>query len=81
MTAKLTLSVEKRVVRRAKHYAERNGKSLSKIVEQYLESLAETDSKNKTGVPPKLKRLYGTVKLPKDLDHKKEIRKILSAKG
>jgi hypothetical protein len=37
MTTKLTLSVDKRLVEKAKRYAHRQGKSLSEIVSGYLD--------------------------------------------
>ena len=40
MTAKLTLSVDKRVVKRAKQYAKKHSKSLSEIVTDYLDFLS-----------------------------------------
>ena len=39
--AKLTLSVDERVVSRAKRYARKQGVSVSQIVEAYLEAVAE----------------------------------------
>jgi hypothetical protein len=79
MITKLTLSIGKRIIHRAKNYAHRNGKSLSKVVQQYLELLTENTSEKMNDL--KLKKLYGAVKLPVNLNHKKEIRRILSAKG
>jgi len=79
MNTKLTLSIDKKIIRKAKHYSYKNGKSLSKVVEQYLESLTEDPSENVNDL--KLKKLYGGVKLPVNLDHKKEIRRILSSKS
>ena len=40
MTAKLTLSVEKRVIKKAKQYAQKHNKSLSEIVTSYLDFLS-----------------------------------------
>ena len=40
MTTKLTLSVEKRVIAKAKRYAKRHNKSLSEIVASYLDFLS-----------------------------------------
>ena len=37
MTTKLTLSVDKRLVEKAKRYAQQQGKSLSEIVSSYLD--------------------------------------------
>ncbi len=41
MTTKLTLSVEKEVIEKAKQYAQKHHKSLSQLVEHYLEYLTE----------------------------------------
>jgi uncharacterized protein DUF6364 len=42
MTTKLTLSIEKKTVERAKLLSARAGKSISKIVEEYLNELSGT---------------------------------------
>jgi antitoxin component of RelBE/YafQ-DinJ toxin-antitoxin module len=42
--SKLTLSVDGRVVSRAKRYAKQRGVSISKMVEAYLAAVAETSS-------------------------------------
>ena len=39
MTSKLTLSIEKKTIERAKMLSEKRGKSISKIVEEYLNSI------------------------------------------
>jgi hypothetical protein len=39
--AKLTLSVEDRVVERAKRYAKRHGVSVSSLVQEYLDSITQ----------------------------------------
>lgn len=81
MTTKLTLSMDKAVIEKAKEYARKTGRSLSDLVEAYLESLVESDRDSAMPVvPPKLRRLFGVVRIPTDLDHKKEIRRILSSK-
>lgn len=81
MTTKLTLSIEKAIIQRAKDYADKTGRSLSDLIESYLEALIQADKNiNMEKLPPKLNRLFGAVKIPTDLDHKKEIRKILSSK-
>jgi len=41
MNIKLTLTVDKSVIKGAKIYAKSNGRSLSNIVEEYLKSLVE----------------------------------------
>jgi hypothetical protein len=59
--AKLTLSVDERVIQRAKHYARARGTSVSGLVEQMLD-LAVSGSNNKELTPPILSRLRGSLK-------------------
>lgn len=46
MTTKLTLTVEKSIIERAKLYAKSTGRSLSELIENYLETITK-DSKEK----------------------------------
>ena len=71
MTTKLTLTVEKDVIERAKSYAKNSGRSLSELIEQYLETI--TQENNTQPISPRLKKLIGAVKLPNDFDEKKEL--------
>lgn len=71
MTTKLTLTVEKEVIERAKSYAKESGRSLSEIIEQYLDTITQENSTQR--LSPRLKKLVGAVKLPKDFDEKKEL--------
>ena len=59
--AKLTLSVDERVVARAKQYARRRGTSVSGLVEQLLD-LAASSSEHRDVTPPVLSRLRGSIK-------------------
>jgi hypothetical protein len=59
--AKLTLSVDDRVVSRAKQYAKRRGVSVSKMVEAYLAAVAEP-SCQATGATPILRSIRGVLK-------------------
>ena len=59
--AKLTLSVDTRVVSRAKEYAKRRGVSVSEIVEAYLTAVAEPPSPA-TGAAPILRSVRGVLK-------------------
>jgi hypothetical protein len=79
MTTKLTLTVEKSVIEKAKNYARKTGRSLSEIIENYLESVTSENRDDKK-MSPKLKRLVGAVKLPKNFDDKKELRIALEKK-
>lgn len=78
MTTKLTLTVEKDVIERAKCFAKSSGRSLSELIEQYLDTI--TQENNNQQVSPKLKKLIGAVKLPKDFDEKKELQSYLEKK-
>jgi len=71
MTTKLTLTVEEDVIKRAKLYAKHTGRSLSELIETYLNTLTETHDIHQ--ISPKLKKLAGSVKLPADFDEKKEL--------
>jgi len=79
MTTKLTLTVEEKVINSAKKYASKKGKSLSHIVENYLKSIASKED-DETELSPKVRKLMGSVKLPKNFDYKKELGSALSKK-
>jgi hypothetical protein len=59
--AKLTLSVDDRVVSRAKQYAKRRGVSVSEMVEAYLAAVAGPFSPA-TGALPILRSVRGVLK-------------------
>ena len=59
--AKLTLSVDDRVVLRAKQYAKRRGVSVSAMVETYLTAVSEPHSPT-TRATPVLRSLRGVLK-------------------
>lgn len=46
MTSKLTLSINESVVRRAKRYARAHGKSLTRVIEQYLRYVTQDEPLN-----------------------------------
>jgi formiminotetrahydrofolate cyclodeaminase len=73
MSTKLTLTIEKTVIERAKDFAKKTNRSLSEIIQKYLEEITEKGLKNED-TSPKLSKLIGRVKLPKDFDEKKELR-------
>lgn len=78
MTTKLTLTVEKSIIERAKSYAKNTGRSLSELIESYLETITQ-DNGSET-LSPKLKKIVGSVKLPKNFDEEKELRAYLEKK-
>ncbi len=73
MTTKLTLTVEESTIKKAKSYAKGTGRSLSELIETYLETLVE-ESGNKNKISSKLKRIAGAVRIPRDFDEKKELK-------
>lgn len=75
---KVTLTLEKSIIERAKLYAKNNSRSLSEIIENYLTLL--TQENYTTPFSPKLKKIVGAVKLPKDFDEKQELRSALEKK-
>jgi formiminotetrahydrofolate cyclodeaminase len=78
MTTKLTLTVEKSIIERAKLYAKNTGRSLSELIENYLETI--THDKGNQDISPKLRKIVGAVKLPKNFDEDKELRSALEKK-
>lgn len=78
MATKLTLTVEKSIIEKAKAYAKKTGRSLSELIQSYLENITEED--DQSAMSPKLKKLVGSVKLPKDFDEEKELRAAIEKK-
>lgn len=68
--AKLTLSVDERVIKRAKHYARERGTSVSGLVEQLLD-LAASGTGTSSVAPPVLGRLRGSLKGVKAGDYRR----------
>lgn len=78
MSTKLTLTVEKSIIERAKYYSKHSGRSLSEIITNYLDHLTKDHSDTK--ISPKLKKIVGSVKLPENFDAEKEKRTHLEQK-
>ena len=81
MDKKLTLSLNQRVIEKAKKYARLHQTSLSKMIEAYFDSLTtkgEEDLSIKT--TPLVESLCGVIELPKDFDYKKERAMYISEK-
>ena len=82
MTTKLTLTIEKSIIEKAKDYARKTERSLSDLIEIYLDSITKSNLEDDiTNMLQKLKKLYDVVNFPKDLVHKQKIRKILGSKN
>jgi len=71
MSTKLTLTIEKEVIKIAKQYAKERGQSLSEIVENYFKFVTEKRIKTKEKqLSPRVKRLRGIIKTDDGLDYK-----------
>lgn len=73
MSTKLTLTIDKSVIEEAKKYAKSQGRSLSKLIEEYLKSVSRKGQKNEElKLSPITKSLFGSVKIGNtELDYKK----------
>jgi hypothetical protein len=81
MNAKLTLTIEKSVIKQAKEYAESTGVSLSKMIENYLKSFSiQPGSRNKNELSPLIESMKGSFKAPSNFDYKQELKSQLSKK-
>ena len=81
MDKKLTLSLNQKIIEKAKSYAKSNSTSLSKLIENYLNSLTISNlSDDKTESTPLVESLCGIIKLPEDFDFKTERAKYLLEK-
>lgn len=78
MNTKLTLTVDKSIIERAKSYAKNTGRSLSDLIENYLDSITQDHKTRK--LSPKLGKIVGAVKLPADFNEEKELRSQLEKK-
>lgn len=67
MDAKLTLSLDKSTIERAKKYAQKNNTSLSKLFENYLNMIINTTYEEQQ-VSPLVKSLSGVLHLSPDID-------------
>lgn len=75
MDAKLTLKLDKKVIEKAKAYAATQNRSLSGIVESYLQSITvEEPGTNypEIEISPFVKSMSSGINIPPDLDYKKE---------
>jgi Family of unknown function (DUF6364) len=80
MTTKLTILVEEETIKKAKKYSAQTGQSLSKLIENYLDSVTRNQDIKKQKFSPRIKRLMGSVKLPKDFNYKKAVEEAVKDK-
>lgn len=81
MNTKLTLTIEREIIERAKNYAKEKNRSLSDIIENYLKILTKEERNHKSkNLNPAVESLKGSFKMPKDIDYKKELKNRLEKK-
>ncbi len=80
MNTKLTLTIEQKIIKRAKEYAKEKNRSLSDIIENYLKMLTDRKSDMENNLSPTVESLKGSFKPPKDFDYKKELQDRLEKK-
>ncbi|QLE01094.1 hypothetical protein HX109_05760 [Galbibacter sp. BG1] len=80
MNTKLTLTIEREIIDRAKQYAKEKNRSLSDIIENYLKTITEKEKDSQKDLNPLVKSLKGSFKMPKDMDYKKELKNRLEKK-
>lgn len=81
MNTKLTLTIEKEIIEKAKAYAKEKNRSLSDIIENYLKTLTAKEDKTRSKpLSPIVKSLKGSFKTNKTMDYKKELRNRLEEK-
>jgi Family of unknown function (DUF6364) len=64
MTTKLTLSINEKTVQRAKRISRILGKSISKMVEEYLDSISEKEEQKEPVIAKKKDILKGKITNP-----------------
>lgn len=80
MNTKLTLTIQKSVIEKAKKYASDKESSLSDLVENYLIALTRESPAQEKKLTPIVQTLKGSVKMPKDFDYKEALATNLSDK-
>ncbi len=79
MNTKLTLNINQSVIKKAKLYAQKKGRSLSDIIENYLKIITSGE-KVKEHDSPTVKALRGSFKDPSSKDYKSQLQEQLSKK-
>lgn len=83
MDTKLTIKLDKNVIEKAKEYAASQKRSLSRLIESYLQSLAiqeTTNDKDEIQISPFVKSISSGIHIPADIDYKKEYSAYLTEK-
>lgn len=79
MATKLTLTLDNKVIAKAKKYSKENNISLSKLVEFYLKTLSSPEKKMEN-IPPITKELSGIARIDTQLSAKELLAEALNKK-
>jgi len=79
MDTKLTIKLSKRVIDEAKDYAKNHRTSLSRMIENYLDTITKKEIKDYE-ITPLVKSLSGVINLPSDFDYKEDYVKFVNEK-
>lgn len=74
MTTKLTLSIDEEIVKKAKRISQFRGKSVSKIIEEYIISLPEKEPKKTTSIREISNKIKEGISIPENINYKEFIR-------
>jgi len=80
MNTKLTLTIDKSIIQKAKRYAKNKERSLSDLIENYLKAITEDIDSKEGEITPLVKSLKGSFKAPSNFDYKEELTQALSDK-
>ena len=80
MNTKLTLTIDKGIIKKAKKYAMAEKRSLSGIVENYLKMITREPTDKGTEPGPIVKSLRGSFKADEKLDYKQALTRGLTEK-
>ncbi|MEI7594839.1 MAG: DUF6364 family protein [Bacteroidota bacterium] len=69
MDTKLTLTIEKDIIKQAKEYAQKKGRSLSDLIENYLKLMVSANDKiEDIEITPIVKSMMGKFVVPENFD-------------
>ena len=80
MNTKLTLTIEQKIIEKAKEYAKEKNRSLSDLIENYLKILTDKEPEQENNLSPAVESLKGSFKPPKNFDYKKQLQERLEKK-
>ncbi len=80
MNTKLTLSLDKEIIEKAKLYARKKNSSLSALIENYLVSVTNDRTAHENDITPLVKSLSGVLKPDEKTSYKKGYSDYLAGK-